>query len=45
MGPALAWDIVHTFLAAEYGRAERFLRRLGKIAALEAKPDPVGGAN
>jgi len=35
VGPAVAWDLVQTFLAAEYGRAERYLRRLGKIAALE----------
>jgi ribose 5-phosphate isomerase B len=37
VGPAVAWDLVQTFLAAEYGRAERFLRRLDKIAALEAQ--------
>jgi ribose 5-phosphate isomerase B len=35
VGPAVAWDLVQTFLAAEYGRAERYLRRLDKIAALE----------
>ena len=35
VGPAVAWDLVQTFLAAEYGQAERFLRRLDKIAALE----------
>ncbi len=28
-------DDLQTFLAAEYGRAERYLRRLDKIAALE----------
>jgi len=33
--PAVAWDLVQAFLAAEPGRAERYLRRLGKIAALE----------
>jgi ribose 5-phosphate isomerase B len=37
VGPAVAWDLAQTFLAAEYGQAERFLRRLGKIAALEKK--------
>jgi ribose 5-phosphate isomerase B len=37
VGPALAWDLVQTFLAAEYGQAERYLRRLDKIAALETK--------
>lgn len=35
MGPLLAWDLVQTFLAAEYSQAERHLRRLGKVAALE----------
>ena len=35
IGPFAAWDLVETFLAAEYGTAERYLRRLAKIAALE----------
>lgn len=35
VGPAVAWDLVQTFLAAEYSQAERHLRRLGKMAALE----------
>jgi len=35
VGPSVAWDLVQTFLAAEYSQAERHLRRLGKIAALE----------
>jgi ribose 5-phosphate isomerase B len=35
-GPAVAWDIVETFLAARYSQAERHLRRLSKVAALEA---------
>jgi ribose 5-phosphate isomerase B len=35
VGPAVAWDLVQTFLAAEYSQAERHLRRLGKVAALE----------
>src|SRR6266481_5407155 len=35
IGPAVAWDLVQAFLAAEYGRAERYLRRLEKVAALE----------
>jgi ribose 5-phosphate isomerase B len=35
VGSALAWDLVQAFLAAEYGQAERYLRRLNKIAALE----------
>jgi ribose 5-phosphate isomerase B len=35
VGPAVAWDLVQTFLAAEFSQAERHLRRLGKVAALE----------
>ena len=35
VGPAVAWDLVQAFLAAEYGQAERYLRRLGKVTALE----------
>lgn len=38
MGPLLAWDLVQTFLAAEFSQAERHLRRLGKVAALETRP-------
>jgi ribose 5-phosphate isomerase B len=36
VGPAVAWDLVETFLAAEYSQAERHLRRLGKVAKLES---------
>jgi len=36
VGPAVAWDLVETFLAARFSQAERHLRRLGKVAALEA---------
>jgi ribose 5-phosphate isomerase B len=36
VGPAVAWDLLQTFLAAEFSQAERHLRRLGKVAALEA---------
>ncbi|MCE5302149.1 MAG: RpiB/LacA/LacB family sugar-phosphate isomerase [Planctomycetaceae bacterium] len=35
VGPAVAWDLVQTFVAAEFSQAERHLRRLGKVAALE----------
>jgi ribose 5-phosphate isomerase B len=35
VGPEVAWDLVQTYLAARYSDAERHLRRLGKIAALE----------
>ena len=34
-GPELAWDLVTTFLAAEFSQAPRHLRRLSKVAALE----------
>ena len=37
VGPAVARDLVDTFLAAEFSQAERHLRRLGKIASLEAQ--------
>ena len=36
VGPATAWDLVQAFLAAQFSSAERHLRRLGKIASLEA---------
>ena len=36
-GIELAWDLVQTFLAAQYSGAERHLRRLAKVAKLEAK--------
>jgi ribose 5-phosphate isomerase B len=35
VGPAVAWDLVQTFLAAKYSQAERHLRRLGKVASIE----------
>jgi ribose 5-phosphate isomerase B len=34
-GPEVAWEIVETYLAAEFSQAERHLRRLSKVAALE----------
>jgi len=37
VGPAVAWDLVETFLAAEFSQAERHLRRLSKVASLEAE--------
>src|SRR5215468_11630563 len=44
VGPAVAWDLVQTFLAAEFSQAPRHLRRLNKVAALEtpkkSKTDP-----
>jgi ribose 5-phosphate isomerase B len=35
VGPAVAWDLIQTFLAAEFSKAERHLRRLSKVASLE----------
>jgi ribose 5-phosphate isomerase B len=37
VGPEVAWELVATFLAARFSQAERHLRRLGKVAALEAR--------
>lgn len=38
VGPAVAWDLVETFLAAEFSTAPRHLRRLAKVALLEQPP-------
>jgi ribose 5-phosphate isomerase B len=35
MGSAVAWDLVRIFLGAEFSHAERHLRRLRKVTALE----------
>ncbi len=35
IGPLVAWDLVETFLGAEFNQAPRHLRRLGKVASLE----------
>jgi len=35
VGPAVAWDLVQTFLAARFSNAPRHLRRLGKVTSLE----------
>ncbi len=35
VGPAVAWDLVQTFLAARFSDAPRHLRRLSKVASLE----------
>ncbi len=37
IGPYTAWDLLEAFLAARYGQADRYLRRLAKIATLEPK--------
>ena len=35
VGPEVAWDLVQTFLAAEFSDAPRHLRRLSKVTNLE----------
>src|SRR6266436_4287604 len=35
VGPSVAWDLVDAFLAAKFSQADRHLRRLRKVAALE----------
>ena len=37
LGPAAAWDLVETFLTAQFSKAERHARRLAKVASLEIK--------
>lgn len=37
VGPAVAWDLVGTFLTATFSQAERHLRRLSKVASLETE--------
>jgi len=36
VGPEVAWDLVQAFVATEFSGAERHLRRLAKVASLEA---------
>ena len=42
VGPAVAWDLVQTFLAAQFSQAQRHLRRLSKVASLEKKRNRHG---
>jgi ribose 5-phosphate isomerase B len=37
VGPEVAWDLIQTFLAAEFSQAERHLRRLSKLSSIEAQ--------
>jgi ribose 5-phosphate isomerase B len=37
VGPSVAWDLIQTFLAAEFSHADRHLRRLNKVPLLEAE--------
>ena len=41
VGPAVAWNLIKTFLAAEYSNAERHLRRCGKVAYEELSHSDV----
>ena len=41
MGFALAWDLAQTFLQARFKGAERFQRRLNKLAELEKQERPL----
>jgi len=36
VGPAVAWDLLQTFLASKFSGDERHIRRLGKVASLES---------
>ena len=37
VGHALAWELVRTFLAAQFSGADRHRRRLAKVVELEKK--------
>ena len=41
VGQALAWELVQTFLAAQFSGLNRHRRRLAKVAALEREWSPV----
>jgi ribose 5-phosphate isomerase B len=41
IGHALAWELVQTFLTAKFKGAERFRRRLAKVARLEIEVQPT----
>jgi ribose 5-phosphate isomerase B len=45
VGPAVAWDLVQTFLAAEFSQAPRHLLRLAKVAAYEAATRAAAAAS
>ena len=35
IGSGLAWELIETFLAARFSGAERHLRRMAKVQAIE----------
>ena len=41
VGAGVAWDLMQTFLAAEFSQAPRHLRRLSKVALLELQPTRI----
>jgi len=46
IGPALAFELVHTYLNAVFqGNEERFVRRLNKVKAIEALYMPKSASN
>jgi ribose 5-phosphate isomerase B len=48
VGSAVAWDLVQTFLSSRFSQAQRHLRRLSKVASLEAQKEqaePMGEKN
>ncbi len=42
VGPAVAWDLVETFLTTRFSGAARHLRRLSKVASLESAEQKNG---
>jgi ribose 5-phosphate isomerase B len=36
VGPSVAWDLIQTFLAAEFSQADRHMRRLNKVDLVES---------
>lgn len=39
VGEAVAWDLVQTFLSAQFSQEKRHLRRLSKVASLEVQKE------
>jgi len=37
VGPSVGWDLIQTFLTAEFSHADRHLRRLNKVVLVEAE--------
>jgi ribose 5-phosphate isomerase B len=41
VGSGVAWELVETFMAAEFSQAARHVRRLSKVARLELQPTRI----